>query len=180
MLLKCAGGVGKFVGRDRVEFEHVVVAGNGNARTDILCQGGSFAAREVPRDAALRAITVDRKEGNIDLEGPEVSFHILEEFCVAGMIEGPCVGLEDIAEEAMAAPVILFDEIVCGRDGGNLEASHAHGVADIESAGLFGDEAKAIHNKFAIGFGNDYLDFWIHTQQRDKCLFIKVVGVIVA
>jgi hypothetical protein len=45
---------------------------------------------------------------------------------------------------------------------------------------LFRDEAEAIHHKFAIGFGNDQLDFSIRAQKGDKGLFVQVVRVIVA
>src|SRR5688572_9343957 len=144
MLAQCPGGIGKFIGSHGIELEHVVVAWNGDACADIPGQSGGFLTREVSCDTALRAITVNGKKGDVNLKGPEASHHILKEFCVAGVIESPCVGLNDIAEKAVSASVVFFENVMSGWDRSDLEATHGHGAADIEAAGLFGNEAKAI------------------------------------
>jgi len=167
MLVQGSGGVSELIWGDGIEFEHVVMAWDGDARADVLCQSGGFLTREVSCDTTLRAIPVDGKQGDVDLKGPEAGLHVLKEFCVASMIKSPCVSLNDVAQKAVAAPIVLFEEIMGRGDGGDLEATHGHGFADIESAGLFGDEAEAIHNEFAVGFGNDQFDFGIRAQQRD-------------
>ena len=61
----------EFIWRGRIEFKHVVVAGNDAARADIVGEFCGLGAIEISGDASLRFVAVDRKQSEIDLETAE-------------------------------------------------------------------------------------------------------------
>jgi len=179
-LLQVFSGGDKLIGGDGVEFEHVVVAGNDETRADFPGEICGFVTGQISGNPTFGEIAINREERNIDVKGCEASFHFLEEFCVAGVVDGPRTGLDDVSKKFMATPLIFFDQVVRGGDGSNLEAGDRNGLPGIETARLFSHDTEAVHDEFAISFRNDNFDRRIYPEKWNKSLLVQVIGVIVA
>src|SRR5437867_4024037 len=75
------------VGRGGVEREHLVVAGDGDARLHLAGQPCRLGTREVAGYPALRGAAVDGKQRHVEGEGPQLLRLALVPDAVAGVVD---------------------------------------------------------------------------------------------
>src|SRR6267142_5945495 len=107
--------------RGRIEFKHVVMAGNNTARSDVVSEFGGLRAIEVAGDPAFRFVTVDWKQSQIDLESAQRGDKLVVQHRVAAVVNSQRSPADDIAKKAAVAVGIAFDDVVGSSDTVNFE-----------------------------------------------------------
>ena len=127
----------EFVGRSGVEFEHLVVAGDDNFGADLFPECGGFFAVKVAGNAALGKIAVDRQECDVYLPALDHGHDVGVPFGVAGMVNAPWAGLDDVTEELVTAPGISLKVVVCSGHGVKAKAFGGEGIANVHCPRCF-------------------------------------------
>src|SRR3954471_6253743 len=105
----------EFLRRGGVELEHLVMAGDRELCADVLGDPHGFSAVEIPGDAALRAVAIDRQQRDVDVERPELLHHPVKQHRVTTMVNVPAASLYDVAHESVAP--LLVDVALLVRSG---------------------------------------------------------------
>ena len=101
--------------RDRIEFEHFIMAGNHHAGGDLFPKLCGFPGCEVSRNAAGRVTPVDGQDGNVYFPVFEPVNQTLIRDAIAAVINRPFSNLNNQAYKTVITVFVLFLGYIPGR-----------------------------------------------------------------
>ena len=124
--------------------------------------------------------TVDWQQGNIDLPLSQYLLHTVVRDGVAAVIHGPRAKLGHVADELMAAEVILGQVLVRSRHGVQLEWAKRNRLPGVDGLELVGIHAQPLGGECAVGRRNEQFHLGIGLDKGGQRLAIEVVSMVVA
>jgi hypothetical protein len=180
ILAKTLTGGDELVGLLRVESEHVIVAGNDQPGSDVTGELGGFFAIQVPRDPSLRLVPVDRKQGEVDLELPQLLDKAVVPKRITAVIDRERTEGHDKAHEPAMTGLVSLHRVVCRGDSMETKGADLERLSRIETEEGRRILLQAIGRKGDVRFRKDKPERSARGfVEAAECLRIEVVGVIV-
>src|SRR5437867_1447150 len=179
-LAQARRGLDEGVRRHRVELEHLEVARDDESGADFPGQRCGLGPIEIARHSTLRTVAIDRQQRHVDGPALQPFFHSFVAYRVAGVINRPRPGLDDIAQELVPAGLVSFERVMRGGHGVNPKVADLPVLSGIEADRQLGGTFQAVHDELAVGLRDDELHARIGAQQRHERLLVQMVRVVVA